>query len=475
MAAGCQQTDGGDEIRLRFDNNGEFKIAQFTDLHWEESSPNTARTRDVILQVLEAEQPDLAVVTGDVVTASPAAEGWASIAEIFAEAAVPWALTLGNHDDEAGMTRAEVFDALQGADYFMGKAGPAISGSGNYTLPVFGRDSDSAKAVLYCLDTHNRPSANKYGHYDWVHFDQVAWYREQSEYYRKQNGGTALPALAFFHIPIKEFEEIHKQGNTLGTANDGIASSDINSGLFASLVEMQDVMGTFVGHNHDNDYIGMRYDIALAFGRTTGIDAYGDLERGARIIKLYEGERRFDTWVRTPEGTELVYFYPSGLSAEEEETMDYLPAERVDKPENGLHYRYYEGGRLQQLADTAHAKLVRSGTTPRISLDIATERDSFAIVFKGLINIPSRGVYRFYTYSDDGTQLSIGKRLVVDNDGSHSARRREGKVALEAGFHEFELAYFEDYMGELLEVGYESRLIPERVLPEQSLFVRANP
>ena len=30
---------------------------------------------------------------------------------------------------------------------------------------------------------------------------------------------------------------------------------------------MKDVMATFAGHDHDNDYIGMLYNVGLAFGR----------------------------------------------------------------------------------------------------------------------------------------------------------------------------------------------------------------
>lgn len=473
-SVGCKQAakDMQASAELRFDETGIFKIAQFTDLHWDDTSPNCDETRAVIQAVLETEQPDIAIVTGDVVTAPPAMDGWKSIAQIFADAKVPWALTLGNHDDEAGMSRADVFEALKGSAYFIGDVGPAIHGSGNYALPVYGRNDDSVRALLYCVDTHNRPSAHKYGHYDWVHFDQLAWYRERSAYYRDRNGGRPLPALAFFHIPIREFEEVHKKDDKFGTAREGIASSNINSGLFASFVEMGDVMGAFVGHDHNNDYIGMHYDIALAFGRTTGIDAYGDLERGGRIIVLHEGERRFDTWIRTPRGAEPAYYYPSGLSAKEEERMEYLPAKRIENPKQGVRYRYYEGGRLRQLADIArNAELKRSGITDRITLDIASVKDSFAIIFNGLIKIPKQGVYRFYTYSDDGSRLSIGGRVVVDNDGSHSARRKDGKIALEAGFHDFELVYFDDYMGEVLEVGYASRFFPEQILPDSMLFM----
>lgn len=104
----------------------------------------------------------------------------------------------------------------------------------------------------------------------------------------------------------------------------------------------------------------------------------------------------------------------------------------------------------------------------------AESKDSFALVFKGFIEIPERAVYRFYTYSDDGSKLSIDGKVVVDNDGSHSAQRKEGKIALEPGLHEIELVYFEDYMGEILEVGWSSRFIREEVIPDKVLFTRKN-
>ena len=38
-------------------------------------------------------------------------------------------------------------------------------------------------------------------------------------------------------------------------------------------------------------------------------------------------------------------------------------------------------------------------------------------------------------------------------------------MALEAGFHELRVLYFEDYMGQSLEIGVASRTIPESPLP----------
>lgn len=82
------------------------------------------------------------------------------------------------------------------------------------------------------------------------------------------------------------------------------------------------------------------------------------------------------------------------------------------------------------------------------------------------------GLYRFYTYSDDGSALYIGDELVVDNDGGHSAQRREGMIALQAGFHPFRLLYFEDYMGQILEAGFSSLNRRESEFETQMFFHR---
>jgi len=459
-------------IQLQFNKDGNFKIAQFTDIHWSNNSPNCSKTIDVIKQVLAAEKPDIAILTGDIVTDTPAKEGWLRIAKIFEDTETPWTVTLGNHDEEAGITRAGVFDLIGNLPYFVGEKGPELSGNGNYVLPVQSYDGTKTRALLYCIDSHNKPSAYKYGHYDWIHFDQIDWYRKTSERYTAQNNNIPLPALAFFHIPILEFNNIAGKEKTLGNRGEGVASPEINSGIFCSMVEKKDVMGIFVGHDHDNDYIGIDQGIAMAFGRTSGVDAYGKLERGGRIIKMYEGKNQFDTWIRTPKGTELEYYYPSGLSSVDEETMEYLPAKKLEMARQGVEYKYYEADfKLTHTDMIASARLVKTGELNNFSISPATSLDSMAFEYKSYIRIPERGVYQFYTFSDDGSKLFIDGKLVVDNDGSHSLKRADGKIALEAGYHELKLLYFENYMGEFLEVGVSSRNIREDVIPDNMLFL----
>jgi hypothetical protein len=109
-----------------------------------------------------------------------------------------------------------------------------------------------------------------------------------------------LPALAFFHIPLPEYTEVVDKPTTVGMHHERICPPPVNSGLFTSMCECKDVMGTFVGHDHTNNYIGCLHNICLAYGYASGRQAsrcYHTSGCGVRVIELFEGERKFDTWL----------------------------------------------------------------------------------------------------------------------------------------------------------------------------------
>lgn len=274
-------------------SNGKFKIVQFTDLHWTSGSPKCAETERTIRTILKSENPDIAILTGDIVTEAPAINGWMSVVEIFNNAKVPFVVTMGNHDAEH-MAKDSIYDLLQKSPYYVGTKGPGdVMGCGNCVIPIF--DSMTKKkveSVLYCIDSNDYQPDKLYGVYDWIHFDQIAWYRKQSAHFASCNNGRPLPSLAFFHIPLLEYNELIGDGKTFGNDREGgVASSKVNSGIFASFLDRKDVMGVFAGHDHDNDYVGINKRILLGYGRVTGADAYGELIRGARIIELYDYDK----------------------------------------------------------------------------------------------------------------------------------------------------------------------------------------
>lgn len=452
--------------------DGKFTIAQFTDLHWTPKSTNCSVTAATIRDVIGREQPDLAVLSGDIVTEQPALEGWNQVIALFEETCTPFVVTMGNHDGEY-LSKDSIFDILLSSPYYVGSKGPSnLSGCGNCVLPLYASDgSDKSVAALYCLDSNDYQSNELYGTYDWIRFNQINWFRQQHDSLRIANNGLSVPSLLFLHIPLKEFEELDGDNKTFGNALEGgISSAFVNSGMFASLVEAQDVMGVFAGHDHDNDFIGINGSIALGYGRVTGADAYGSLTRGARIISLTEGTFQFDTWVSTSNGRESMYYYPSGLNEQDELYSTYLPALKQKPGKHGVSYTYYEGI-CKQVSDIDKMPIVNRGIMNNFSICEAPVSDHFAYKFHTLLNIKERGIYRFYMYSDDGAVLYIDGRLVVDNDGGHSKKRAEGKIALEAGLHDVRLLYFENYMGETLEVGFTGRYLLECTLPDDCLYL----
>lgn len=66
-------------------------------------------------------------------------------------------------------------------------------------------------------------------------------------------------------------------------------------------------MGTFAGHDHVNDYWGTKQGIRLCYGRATGYNTYGreGFSHGARVIRLQQDKKEFETWLRLEDGSRL--------------------------------------------------------------------------------------------------------------------------------------------------------------------------
>jgi predicted MPP superfamily phosphohydrolase len=284
---------------LKFNQKGTFRIAQFTDLHFQYNSAISDSTLALMRSVIVSEKPDLVVLTGDIVTSKHTRKAWSSLAQTFIDAKVPWTIVLGNHDIEYDLTGKELMEVLEKMPYSLTSNGPEnVSGNGNYVLNILSSNSSKTETVLYFLDSHSSfGKKQEFEGYDWIKGDQIVWYRSQSGTFTNDNGGKPINALAFFHIPLQEYKEVVGKATTIGSQKENISSSSINPGLFAAMLDTKDVMGIFVGHDHNNNFIGCLHHICLAFGNVTGRDGYGDIGKGARIIDLYEGARKFDTWI----------------------------------------------------------------------------------------------------------------------------------------------------------------------------------
>jgi len=301
---------------LRFNKDGKFKIVQFTDVHFKYKNPASDIALERINQVLDEEQPDFVIFTGDVVYSAPADKGMLQVLEQVSKRKLPFVVTFGNHDNEQGMTREQLYDIIrQVPGNLMPDRGSVLSP--DYVLTVkASSDAKKDAAVLYCMDSHSYSPLKDVKGYAWLTFDQVNWYRQQSAAYTARNGGKPLPALAFFHIPVPEYNEAASDENAIlrGTRMEEACAPKLNTGMFTAMKESGDVMGIFVGHDHDNDYAVMWKGILLAYGRFTGGNTeYNHLPNGARIIVLDEGARTFTSWIRQKDGIVDKVTYPASF------------------------------------------------------------------------------------------------------------------------------------------------------------------
>jgi 3',5'-cyclic AMP phosphodiesterase CpdA len=256
--------------------------------------------------VLEAENPDFVMFTGDVIFGKPADRSMREAIGAVSDRKLPFAVTFGNHDDEWDMTREQLFDLIKEIPGNLTSTTNGLTGVTNFILPVLSSESGKTAFLLYTFDSNAYSRLKGVKGYDYIHFDQVAWYREKSREFTTENSGTPVPSIAFFHIPLPEYNQAaaDEDAAITGTRKEKACAPALNTGMFAAIREMGDVMATFVGHDHDDDYATYWHGVMLAYGRFSGGDnVYNNIKpNGARVIELTEGERSFRTWIRLRNG-----------------------------------------------------------------------------------------------------------------------------------------------------------------------------
>lgn len=114
---------------------------------------------------------------------------------------------------------------------------------------------------------------------------------------------------------------------------------------------------------------------------------------------------------------------------------------------SGVYFQKYvatDGTLWEKLPDFNAMTPVSEGYTRFLDESVAYgTTSSYGLVFKGYLYVPETGTYIFDLRSSDGSRLSINGQTVVENDGVHSAISQRNGIALETGYHPFQLEYFE--------------------------------
>ena len=206
LASRPRESGNGPDLRtvgFQYRPDGTFKVLQLTDTHYITGDPRSERALRCVEEMLDTEKPDLVIHTGDIVFGRPDLQSALDILQPIVDRKVPFAVALGNHDSQFGSTREEMYEAIRnlpGCVNLPPKDG--VYGCSNDVITLSG--TSGVDRVLYLFDSMDAvilKGEEEIHCYDYIRFSQLAWYRSHSEHFTKENGGTPVPSLAFFHIP----------------------------------------------------------------------------------------------------------------------------------------------------------------------------------------------------------------------------------------------------------------------------------
>lgn len=297
-----------------------FKILQLTDIHLGGSLQSAGKDYQALTacyRLIEHTRPDLVIVTGDLVfplgVMSFSFNNTAPItqfASFMRNTGVPWAFAYGNHDTEslANATAWEVNELFKSLSFqtsgnlLYPYMQPNITGRNNQLIEIRNADGSLNQAV-FILDSNDYIDGVM-NDYDYIHDDQVEWYRAEVERLQEREGET-VSSLLFFHMPLQEYRtayELYESssdeveyffGANREKMIDKVCCSEYPSSLFPMAKELGSTKAMFCGHDHYNnlsvEYDGIRltYGMSIDYLAMPGIDEDTE-QRGGTLITLYQ-------------------------------------------------------------------------------------------------------------------------------------------------------------------------------------------
>lgn len=266
----------------------QFRILQLTDLHFFSRDASTwedfnRRTVDQMQKLVALSDPDLVMITGDVWSEDQNGQGLAHMryaVRQFEALGVPWAFTWGNHDQVSDFAAAHRILSEAKNSLYRG-----AESDGNYLIDILD-SSEHPVWQIVCVNTHR---------------DGV---REAQQQWLKALPATQVPRFAFFHIPIKQYEDIWKNGTATGIWGEDVCMEK-EDGSTLPILKKLGIAACFCGHDHQNDYSGAAEGVELVYGRVSRSGGYGadTFQKGGKLITANCGKGRFVWESITPDGT----------------------------------------------------------------------------------------------------------------------------------------------------------------------------
>jgi predicted MPP superfamily phosphohydrolase len=265
-----------------------FKILQLSDIHWNFATNVKAQSTYLTKVVTEA-SPDMIMITGD--SCLCANESIAtSLYNLFDSWNIPFGVTFGNHDKQGLYSKEWVSKlAASGKNSLYNEVKDNVFGDSNYFINV----KKDGKTVwqIYSIDSNSNEIEDGSNVYDYIHDDQVEWFKKETALAKTNNGGVTVPSLAYYHIPLWEYvtsyyvnhstvmgEIGEKATNSVKGLTDSIGKiamwpGEVHSKFFEAAKEAG-VKAGFCGHDHNNDWVGEYEGIKLGYCVKSGRELY---------------------------------------------------------------------------------------------------------------------------------------------------------------------------------------------------------
>ena len=430
LAVACtEQVQPSVDPVLQFNENGKFKIAQFTDTHLGYNNRESYdKTIDMVVSIVKTEKPDLVVFTGDIVTSAPMKEGIDNLIAPLDELGIPTLYLLGNHDREDELPYWDIAKYVTAHSSVINTM--YSGGLDDVAVRIMSSDGSKVAAVVYGMDSNDYTPVPDHWDYGWLSHTQVDWYRNKSQEFTKANGNIPVPSYTYLHIPILEYAEADRDGHLIGDNLEGVFGPELNSGILAAMEECADVHGIFCGHDHTDDFVSKLGAVAHVYGRCSG---NGHPNRGSRIVELTEGDYGFRSWIREWDGDmvqDYTYEYP----------VDYRlrKASKAEAKQNGVTVTAYTGVTCLEDIETAGTPVSTEVVAHPRAYGNVDQNTGY--VFEGMVYVPETSLWTLHIMADEHGSFTIDDFTFRDTDWHRGLKR----VYLEKGYHPVKIKLFSD-------------------------------
>ncbi|MDE6275924.1 MAG: metallophosphoesterase, partial [Clostridia bacterium] len=317
--AGSGKEKGSVDLTLKFDEQGNFRILQMTDIQFLDYIDEDSLA--VMNATIDYSKPDLIVITGDQI--SPEYLGGQSgkakkiirqITNFFDSKEIPWTLCFGNHDGAMGvLSKRKMLEEYQKSAYFIGGLeknsfcesylNEKEDTYTNYFLPIYSQSGESVEYGVFVMDC----ATSLFSPY-------VGYTQGQINFYNEMNQKYGVRMSMYTHEPTKEFQTMYDNRNNtdivsvfkgeIESPEDGKAyyptkNPETNEALKAGLIANKNVDGIYAGHDHLSNFAGIYniaedYGIILGFGRMSsyGFGEWRYFMTSAKKRKIYKNYPR---------------------------------------------------------------------------------------------------------------------------------------------------------------------------------------